>query len=152
MDKSIIYTGDTGILVIVAPSPKATIDGKKTSRSMTIEEIAEGSNIPQGIEYEVIETNKILSDCTFRAAWEKGTSDKPIKINMDKARNIHMRRIRDARDKELARLDIEQLKGNDVAAQKQILRDLPDTFDLTVAMTPDELKVLWPECLPSLAE
>jgi hypothetical protein len=67
---------------------------------------------------------------------------------MEKARAIHLGRIRSARNRELARLDIEQLKGIDVAAEKQRLRDLPATFDLAAATTPEELKSLWPDELP----
>lgn len=70
-----------------------------------------------------------------------------VKVNMNKARDIHMGRIRGARDIKLAKLDIEQLKGEDVAEEKQTLRDLPNTFDLTSASTPEELKALWPNKL-----
>jgi len=55
-----------------------------------------------------------------------------------------MDKIRFFRDKELAVQDIEQLKGNDVAVLKQTLRDIPSTFDLSGATTPEELKALWP--------
>ena len=41
-------------------------------------------------------------------------------------------------------LDIETMKGNNVQAQKQALRDLPSIFDLSGANTPDELKILIP--------
>lgn len=81
----------------------------------------------------------IPKDRTFRNAWKPDLS-----VDMDKARDIHMDRIRIERDRELARLDIEQLKGRDVTADKQALRDIPQTFDLTQAATPDELKALWP--------
>lgn len=132
--KRIVYTQVDGVLAVIIPSP---------NWSGTIEELAR-KDVPNGLDYSIVDTSKIPTDRTFRAAWEKGTNSKPVKINMDKARNIHMGRIRKARDKEMAQLDIEQLKGNDVAVQKKTLRDLPDTLDLTVASTPDELKALWP--------
>jgi hypothetical protein len=59
-----------------------------------------------------------------------------------------MDNIRSKRDEKLKELDIEQLKGVDVSAQKQVLRDIPQTFDLTGAATPDELKTLWPPEVP----
>ena len=94
-----------------------------------------------------MEEADIPKDRTFRDAFALNAGR--IEVDMPKARTIHMNRIRQARDKELSRLDIEQLKGNDVAAAKQALRDLPQTFDLTVATTPDQLKALWPADLPA---
>ena len=79
----------------------------------------------------------------------------PIKINMSKARGIQMDKIREMRNKELAKKDIEFMKALEVddgsstaiAAEKQALRDIPQTFDLTTD-TPEELKEKWPEGLP----
>lgn len=79
-------------------------------------------------------------DRYFRNAW-----DHDLNINMDKAREIQMEYIRRARDEKLEILDVETLKGIDVQAEKQVLRDLPQTFDLSIAKTPEELKELWPE-------
>ena len=63
----------------------------------------------------------------------------PIKINMEKARGIQMDKIREVRNKELAKKDVEYMKALEaddgsaatVAAEKQALRDIPQTFDLT---------------------
>ena len=79
----------------------------------------------------------------------------PIKINMEKARGIQMDKIRQMRNKELANKDVEYMKAleaNDgsaaaIATEKQALRDIPQTFDLTTD-TPEELKNKWPEGLP----
>jgi len=78
----------------------------------------------------------------------------PVKINMEKARGIQMDKIRGVRNKELAKKDIEYMKALEVddgshtavAAEKQALRDIPQTFDLTTD-TPEELKAKWPEGL-----
>ena len=79
----------------------------------------------------------------------------PIVVNMSKARGIHMDRIRQVRNKELANLDVPFMKAlededTDVQAtlkvKKQELRDIPQTFDLTTD-TPEELKSKWPEGL-----
>ena len=89
-------------------------------------------------------------------AWEMDVDGLP-KVNMVKAQTIHMDHIRKVRDAELVKLDTTSLRaieGNDVAekqrvaTEKQALRDIPQTFDLTVAATPSELKVLWPSVLP----
>ena len=79
----------------------------------------------------------------------------PIKINMEKARGIQMDNIREMRNKELAKKDVEQKKALEaddgsaiaIAAEKQALRVIPQTFDLTTN-TADELKEKWPEGLP----
>jgi len=79
----------------------------------------------------------------------------PIRVNMPKARGIHMDNIRATRNNELAKKDIEYMKALEaddgsstaIATEKQALRDIPQTFDLTTD-TPEELKEKWPEGLP----
>ena len=79
----------------------------------------------------------------------------PIVVNMSKARGIQMDKIREVRNKELAKKDIEFMKALEaddgshtaIATEKQALRDIPQTFDLTTD-TADELKQKWPEGLP----
>ncbi len=79
----------------------------------------------------------------------------PIVVNMSKARGIQMDRIREVRNKELAKKDVEYMKALEaddgsaktIAAEKQALRDIPQTFDLTTD-TPEQLKEKWPEGLP----
>jgi hypothetical protein len=66
-------------------------------------------------------------------------------IDMTKARQVHMGKIREKRDEKLKFLDIETLRGIDNQEEKQRLRDIPQTFDLSIAQTPEELKALWPE-------
>jgi len=79
----------------------------------------------------------------------------PIKVNMDKAKVIQMDKIREMRNQELVKKDIEFMKALEaddgshkvIATEKQALRDIPQTFDLTTD-TPEELKQKWPEGLP----
>lgn len=137
--QKIIYTHPkTGVLCVVHPVENC---------GLTIEEIM-AKDVPEGAtDAKIIDGANMPTDRTFRDAWVHG-GDRPT-VHMDKARAIHMSRIRIMRDGELKRLDVEQLKGNDVAAQKQKLRDLPQTFDLSKAQSADELKALWPEGLLS---
>lgn len=92
----------------------------------------------------------------FRNSWieHNGAS---VVHDMIKAREIHMARIREERDKELKRLDIEYIRADEqnnvaektrLASEKQTLRDLPQTFDLSSALDVDQLKALWPAGLP----
>ena len=78
----------------------------------------------------------------------------PIVVNMSKARGIQMDKIREVRNNELTKKDIEFMKALEaddgshraIAVEKQVLRDIPQTFDLTTD-TPEQLKELWPEGL-----
>jgi len=80
----------------------------------------------------------------------------PVNVNMSKARAIHMDAIRVVRNAELAAKDILWMKAVGtgdteaqavIAEEKQTLRDIPQTFDLT-ARTPAQLSAKWPKELP----
>ena len=79
-----------------------------------------------------------------------------ININMDKARDIHRDRIRQARTKVFEVTDLAFMKaletGDEVTkaqaiAVKQLLRDAPAAPDIDAAANPDELKAAWNESL-----
>lgn len=135
------YLQPNGVVAIVIPS--ASFLRNYDDPEYAAKDAAE-KMVPPDTEYRVIrDDSEIPTDRTFRNAW---TMD--LTVDMDKAREIHMDRIRVVRDEELKRLDIETLKGVDVQKEKQALRDIPQTFDLDKAETPDELKALWPKELP----
>ena len=73
-----------------------------------------------------------------------------ININMNKAREIHREKVRQARNPKLAAKDVEFQRaleaGADTAAivtAKQALRDAPASAAIEAATTPDELKASW---------
>ena len=82
----------------------------------------------------------------------------PINVNMAKARVIHMDKIRVIRNRELGAKDITFMRavedGNadaqaTIKTEKQNLRDIPQTFDITTGVdTPEKLKAKWPDGLP----
>ena len=81
----------------------------------------------------------------------------PINVDMTKARAIHLTEIRRVRNEELAAKDITFMRAVEagdtsaqatIGAEKQTLRDIPQTFDLTTD-TPEELKAKWPAQLPA---
>jgi len=89
-------------------------------------------------------------------AWEMDVDGCP-KVNMAKARGVHMDKIRVVRNAELAKKDLASLRAieagdtsaqSTIATEKQTLRDIPQTFDLTTD-TPEELKAKWPDELPA---
>ena len=79
----------------------------------------------------------------------------PINVNMAKARVIHMDKIRVIRNRELAAKDITFMRavedGNadaqaTIKTEKQNLRDIPQTYDITTGVdTPEK----WPAGLPT---
>ena len=78
---------------------------------------------------------------------------------MPTARGVHMDKIRAVRNVALANEDINILRAIEagdaavqaaIAVRKQVLRDIPQTFDLTTPNdTPEELKAMWPVELPA---
>ena len=145
MSKVIAYIRpDDGGVCIVIPTGELSLD------AVLAKDVP-----PNAINVEVIDRSSLPADRTFRDAWKKGNGK--VVVDMPKARQIHMSRIRAARDKELARLDVEWLKksaqrksaeADAIELQKQALRDIPNTFDLSVASNPEELKKLWPKDIP----
>jgi hypothetical protein len=122
-------------------------------RKATIEEIAtrdvplriignkeDGSPIyGEQFPFKIIDRESVPEDGPFRSALKYDLS-----IDMPKARKIHMDRIRLSRDKRLTELD-KRKYGSEFDAERQRLRDLPQTLDLSTATTPEELKALWPQ-------
>jgi len=109
---------------------------------LVTEELAK-SPLLRDLPFVEIDETDVPQDKTFRNAWV-GRSGK-VEVDMAKARDIHLERLRLRRNEKLAELDLETMKGKDVQGDKQVLRDLPKTLDLTVCKTPEELKEAWPE-------
>lgn len=108
---------------------------------------------PVGPHYVVDETD--LPDDYFLDCWEW---DNGCQVNMPRARILHMGKIRMARAPVLleADQDVEKAidRGDSTAERtarlkRQVLRDIPQTFDLTVYPTPETLKSAWPPELPA---
>ena len=101
---------------------------------------------------------QIRSDRYFRDAivWDNTVTNR-CRCDMSKAQIIHMDRIRTARYAAFKPLDaqyMQALESGDgveqrrIAVLKQILRDIPQTFDLEQHTTPEELKAAWPAEIP----
>lgn len=83
----------------------------------------------------------------------------PFRINMVKARAIHIAEIRRVRNAQLAALDVPFMRAvesgdkdtlADISKRKQVLRDIPQTIDLSTD-SPARLKAIWPAELPPRA-
>ena len=116
---------------------------------------------PEDVDIVIADDSLVPSDhdcdnlCAFFDAWVlDGTGS--VVVDMVRARHIQMDKIRVARDKALAALDVEWMIAQEredkigigrVRDAKQSLRDIPETFDLGLYHTPEALKLAWPEAL-----
>ena len=137
-----VYTlpGDEGVAIISGAPGK------------TESEILNASVPHNALKVRSILPENLPQDRYFRDAWTDQNPGSQIDVDLIKAQAIQMNNIRSLRDQKLKALDVEQLKVladpikvAEIDAQKQVLRDIPQTFDLTIAVTPEELKVLLPE-------
>lgn len=87
----------------------------------------------------------------FREAWQ--LNGPVIEVDMTKAREIWRDKIRTAREPILQNLDATYMKalesGNtvlqqEIAAQKQVLRDAPEVPEIDLATSPEELAAVQP--------
>ena len=81
-----------------------------------------------------------------------------IKVNIDKAKELHKQNLRWARAEEFKKLDVEALKaieqGNtaklaEIATVKNQLRDITLAEEIQSATSVDDLKSFWPQDLIS---
>jgi hypothetical protein len=105
-------------------------------------------------DYWVLDHTELPSK-VFRNAWID--TGKKVVVDMPAARGIHMNRIRVDRDKELSKKDVEYIRALEVRgtteikrviAEKQALRDIPQTFDLSSYLASETLHGAWPSELP----
>lgn len=59
MNERIIYETQEGGVAVIIPTPEC---------GLTIEEIA-AKDVPEGVEYHIVDVSEVPSDRTFREAW-----------------------------------------------------------------------------------
>lgn len=150
-----IARADGGVSIMTIPG----IEGDASARIAAEIEKWQSTSPVKAVSYGPIPDSAIPTDRSFRDAWAPQGS--AIGVNMTKAQDIQLGRIRAARDARLKALDLPFLraveagdgaKQAEIARQKQILRDLPEAIDLSSARTPEELKALWPTELSDKGE
>ena len=109
MAKRIIYKNDDGGISVIIPAPDC---------GMAIEQIAD-KDVPPGVEYEIVDTDAIPSDRTFRDAWKYCPTVK-VDICIDKAKSIAHDIRREKRAEEFAPLD-ERMVMRHLHSNKQML-------------------------------
>lgn len=111
------------------------------------------------VEYKVVEDTDLLNvhkdDKSFRQAW-CFCSKQGVRFDMDRAREIHLQRVRARRNERLSSADFEINKAEDedspdqnlikqLRRKRRGLRDIPQTLDMSKASCPDDLKKIWPK-------
>ena len=162
-DKCIFITQTDGSVHVVHPAPEMFDPESRTrqdlaSRGVLVDAddnmvmaFIASENVPPDLEYRFGTTAEIPADRTFRNAWKDGNG---IEIDMPKAREIHMERLRNERNQKLKEADVEFMKAvesgdskkvQDVSAKKQTLRDMTANIDFSGINTPEELKNFVPK-------
>jgi hypothetical protein len=117
--------------------------------SLSIEEIA-AKDVPEGLPYKIVDSLDIDND--YFNAYEFHEED-GAEVNIDKAKQLHLDKFREARKPLLSKLDVDYMralevedsvKASAIAAQKQELRDVTK---ITLPDTLPEIKATWPAIL-----
>jgi len=113
---------------------------------------------PNGSRFLTFRPNQAEWVSYFRSIMPEGLALEETPLDMAVARVFHMNQIRIVRDAELRRLDISFIRAVEdadtdaqatIKTEKQTLRDIPATFDITTdAGTPELLRAKWPAELP----
>jgi hypothetical protein len=139
--KLITYSQNNGVGVIIPSDP-----------SMTIEEIAE-RDVPQGIPYLIVETLDVSDIYDGYLSAYDYNEETGAKVNIEKAKGVHLDKFRTARTPLLSKLDVDYMralevedsvKASQIAIAKQELRDVTK---ITLPDTLPEIKEVWPTIL-----
>jgi len=111
-----------------------------------LEELAAGM-----LNARIVDQSELPTDREFRDAWTVfGT------VDLEKAKDVWRQKIRAVRNKRLEDLDIKWMRAMEkgelrvaesVAADKQVLRSLPQREEISRARNLAELKSFWPSIL-----
>lgn len=151
--KKIIYTRQDGGVIIVAAAPKEHLE--RVLGPLTEEQYVAhvwNRSIPiNAINPIEVEDSAIPPTREFRDEWRQDGNS--IVIEMNLAREKHMNRIREMIQKKFIEMGFPYRLNQQVEAaivdeatkvELQRLRDIPQTFDLSMATNANELKALWP--------
>jgi hypothetical protein len=107
-------------------------------------------DVPAGVEYKIVDSVDIDND--YFNAYEFD-AELGAKVNIEKAKAIHLDKFRSARAPKLAKLDIDFMKSveaNDEEKKAEIVSAKQALRDVTLTPLPDDLagiKATWPDIL-----
>ena len=150
--RRIIFTRPDGGLSVVTPVINTLLEHKNFTDA-DAEQRAWGKLPADAINPRWADAAEIPLDRVFRDAWEDNGG---VKVNMQKAREIHRAHLRALRAPLFAALDTEYLRADErgditakgqISIKKQALRDVTKDPSIEAAVTPDELVAVVPESL-----
>lgn len=153
MSQFFVFHNDEGGVALGFPTPEAL-------ETASIHEIAK-RDTPPGKSFWIINKDAVPNDDTFYDAWELDPeSSQMIKINVDKAKEIHNNVVREVRKPLLEKLDVdftraleEQKDTTKIVEQKQKLRNVTNIVSkakissTNVDEVTQQIKNLWDESL-----
>ena len=107
-------------------------------------------DVPEGVEYKIVKSVDIDND--YFNAYEFD-AEIGAKVNIEKAKAIHLDKFRAARSPKLQKLDIDFMKAveaNDEVKKAEIVAAKQALRDVTLTTLPDDLagiKATWPDIL-----
>ena len=107
-------------------------------------------DVPEGVEYKIVESVDIDNDYFNSYEFD---AELGAKVNIEKAKAIHLDKFRSARKPKLDKLDVEFMKAveaNDEAKRAEIVAAKQALRDVTLTPLPDDLagiKATWPDIL-----
>lgn len=107
-------------------------------------------DVPEGVEYKIVDSVDIDND--YFNAYEFN-AELGAKVNIEKAKSIHLDKFRAARTPKLAKLDIDFMKAveaNDEVNKAEIIAAKQALRDVTLTPLPDDIagiKATWPDIL-----
>jgi hypothetical protein len=164
MDKIIVVKRVDGGCNIVIPTPALFDVNSRDRKELSEKGILVNASDNEVLEWiknkdapdgRITELSNIPNDRTFRDAWTDDNDTETVDVDMEKARVVHMDNLRYLRVKKFISMgyparpdsDIESELPNVIRDKLQLLRDIPQSYDLSVAKTPDELKLMVPDIL-----
>jgi hypothetical protein len=151
--EKIVYTDPlSGNVVVVHPAPEWL-----SAEGNTVELCAQKS-VPEGVTWRIINENDIPQDRTFRNAWTDEFDTPTVDINLDKAKAIHLEKLRLERNELLSKEDKNYMislerglveEAKEIAERKQQLRDMPVVAkeEMNNINSAEELKQYYPDIL-----
>jgi hypothetical protein len=142
-DKRIVYQGEDGIAKVVVPAPEFLANGGTLNDVLIKSVPASGRDTA-----DIIDVSEILSDRTFRNAWET-SKGKSTEVNLSKAKDIAKEKVREKRVPKFAELDVAYQRADEdgdadakkaVADKKKVARDATKNTKITNADSVDKLK------------
>lgn len=141
--KVIVYKDADGSCGVISPT-------EEELKKRSIKEIAKTDILVA--EYHICNSDRVPSDKNFRQAWVY--TKKGIDIDMEKARQMHLERIRKVRNSKWPDFDnrytIAQRDGEDLKKlekERKTLKNIPQKIEPLIkkAKTPEELIQIWPK-------